>query len=152
MDLRQKPVILIVDRQPLAAAGARALLEANGHEVGAVTGTLAEALALAKELLPAIAIVDDALPDARASAAVTALGELADPVAAIVHAGSAGRGSLAAALAAGARGVVLKSSPPEELLRAITAVQAGGIFVDESVVGESPGPLSPREQQVLELV
>jgi DNA-binding NarL/FixJ family response regulator len=62
----------------------------------------------------------------------------------------------------GAAGYLLKNTGREELLRAIRAVADGGVYLqgelmeplvaDLSGTGGSPGHLSPRERQVLQLV
>ncbi len=66
---------------------------------------------------------------------------------------------LSDAIAAGARGYVMKGSPPEDLLRAIRTVTAGKPFVDPSLspallmsqVGPD-APLSEREREILQLL
>jgi DNA-binding NarL/FixJ family response regulator len=66
---------------------------------------------------------------------------------------------LSDAIAAGARGYVMKGSPPEDLLRAIRTVVAGKPFVDPSLspallmsqVGPD-APLSEREREILQLL
>ena len=60
----------------------------------------------------------------------------------------------------GARGFVLKSSPPQTLVAALRAVAAGGNYVDQDLAavlaGDSRGSLwrllSPREREVLNLL
>jgi DNA-binding NarL/FixJ family response regulator len=64
-------------------------------------------------------------------------------------------------LAAGARGYLLKRSAAEELVRAVRAVVAGGLFLDPAIAAKAlavsalpgkddPNPvLSPREEDVL---
>jgi DNA-binding NarL/FixJ family response regulator len=67
---------------------------------------------------------------------------------------------LSDAIAAGARGYVMKGSPPEDLLRAIRTVAAGKAFVDPSLSpallmqdGSGPEqPLSEREREILQLL
>jgi DNA-binding NarL/FixJ family response regulator len=67
---------------------------------------------------------------------------------------------LSDAIAAGARGYVMKGSPPADLLRAIRTVAGGKAFVDPSL---SPAllmndgtpteqPLSEREREILQLL
>ena len=66
---------------------------------------------------------------------------------------------LSDAIAAGARGYVMKGSPPEDLLRAVRTVAAGKPFVDPSLspallmsqVGPD-APLSEREREILQLL
>jgi DNA-binding NarL/FixJ family response regulator len=67
---------------------------------------------------------------------------------------------LSDAIAAGARGYVMKGSPPEDLLRAIRTVAEGKPFVDPSLspallmTSGSNGeqPLSEREREILQLL
>lgn len=67
---------------------------------------------------------------------------------------------LHAAVRAGARGFVLKSSPAPMLIEALRAVAAGGTFVDPQLAGMLAtdgelarlSSLSPRELEVLELL
>jgi DNA-binding NarL/FixJ family response regulator len=64
------------------------------------------------------------------------------------------------ALEAGAKGFVLKSSPPEDLARALRAAAGGATFVDSTLVsslltrreGDTRAVLSPRETEVLQLI
>jgi DNA-binding NarL/FixJ family response regulator len=66
---------------------------------------------------------------------------------------------LSDAIAAGARGYVMKGSPPDDLLRAIRTVIGGKPFVDPSLspallmsqVGPD-APLSEREREILQLL
>ena len=66
---------------------------------------------------------------------------------------------LSDAISAGARGYVMKGSPPEDLLRAIRTVTAGKPFVDPSLSpallmtqGMADAPLSEREREILQLL
>jgi DNA-binding NarL/FixJ family response regulator len=67
---------------------------------------------------------------------------------------------LSDAIAAGARGYVMKGSPPEDLLRAIRTVAEGKAFVDPSlspalIMQDGAGPeqpLSEREREILQLL
>jgi DNA-binding NarL/FixJ family response regulator len=64
------------------------------------------------------------------------------------------------ALDAGAKGYVLKSGPPVDLLRAVRAVHEGQVFLDSTLVGgllerqaaRANSLLSPREAEVLQLL
>jgi DNA-binding NarL/FixJ family response regulator len=67
---------------------------------------------------------------------------------------------LSDAIAAGARGYVMKGSPPEDLLRAIRTVAQGKAFVDPSLspallmtdAMDGDQPLSEREREILQLL
>jgi DNA-binding NarL/FixJ family response regulator len=68
--------------------------------------------------------------------------------------------TLQTALDAGARGYVLKSGPPNDLLRAVRAVRDGQLFLDSTLVAgllehqaaKANTLLSPRESEVLQLL
>lgn len=82
-------------------------------------------------------------------------GHVAPGTAVIVYSGYAERALADRALAAGARGFLLKSAPLSDLVRAIELVAAGGTYIDPQVASlrpDSDGPsLTQREQQVLRL-
>jgi DNA-binding NarL/FixJ family response regulator len=68
---------------------------------------------------------------------------------------------LSDALAAGARGYVMKGSPPEDLIRAIRTVASGQAFVDPSLSpmllikegsATAEQSLSEREREILQLL
>jgi DNA-binding NarL/FixJ family response regulator len=68
------------------------------------------------------------------------------------------------ALRAGARGLVLKSAPPETLLQAIRGVASGALWFDTSALGRAHAPagregaagkassLTPRELEIVSLI
>ena len=67
---------------------------------------------------------------------------------------------LSDAIAAGARGYVMKGAPPDDLLRAIRTVRGDKPFVDPSLspvllmtdAGRAEAPLSEREREILQLL
>jgi DNA-binding NarL/FixJ family response regulator len=72
----------------------------------------------------------------------------------VLYTGHPDRSLVDAAVAAGARGLVLKSGSLAELEEAVRIVAGGGTYVDPRVA-EADGPsvrLTPREQEVLGLV
>ena len=159
--------LLLVDDHGVLRAGLRALLADQADlEVVGEAGESDEALRLARELRPDIAMVDVRMPGGGLAAArqmkreapalrVLILSQYDDP------------SYLREALAAGASGYALKRSSGHELLAAIRAVGRGEVYLHPSlakvVVEESWGPrlhdpsptaepLSVREVQVLRLV
>jgi len=160
--------VVLADDHPIVLAGIRTLLNADPEVelVGEATNG-GEALPLIRTLAPQVAVVDVSMPG------LSGL-ELTERVAGecpgtrvlvlTVHEDAAYVQPL---LKAGARGYLLKRSAAEDLLRAVHAVAAGGIYLDPSIAGHvMAGPsaaarspaaadgeiLSPRETETLRLI
>jgi DNA-binding NarL/FixJ family response regulator len=156
--------VLIADDHDLAREGLRALLErAGGYLIVAEASTGEEALALAAEHNPDLALLDiryagggiDGLEVARRLAdTMPTLG-----VVLITMHDSADY--LRAAIAAGARGFLAKDAARAEVLAALAQVAAGGVafppaLMRRAVSDDQAGPalaaikrLTPREREVL---
>lgn len=156
--------VLIADDHDLAREGLRALLErAGGYLIVAEASTGEEALALAAEHSPDLALLDiryaggaiDGLEVARRLAdTMPTLG-----VVLITMHDSADY--LRAAIAAGARGFLAKDAARADVLAALTQVAAGGVafppaLMRRAVSEDQAGPaltaikrLTPREREVL---
>jgi DNA-binding NarL/FixJ family response regulator len=156
--------VLIADDHDLAREGLRALLErAGGYLIVAEASTGEEALALAAEHSPDLALLDiryagggiDGLEVARSLVGTTpTLG-----VVLITMHDSADY--LRAAIAAGARGFLAKDAARAEVLAALAQVAAGGVafppaLMRRAVSEDQAGPaltaikrLTPREREVL---
>jgi two-component system invasion response regulator UvrY len=154
--------ILLVDDHPIVREGYRRLLERQpGYSVVAEAGDGEAALAAFAEHAPDVVLMDLSMPGAGGLAAVE--GMLAsDPRLRIIVV-SMHQGAVFAqrAMAAGARGFVSKSSPPEELVRAIAAVMAGRRVLSAdmaqelaqtSLQGDDVASLTPRERDILGLL
>ena len=108
---------------------------------------------------PEVAIVDVRLPGIDGISALKRIAQTAPGVQTVVFSAYGDRRLLSDAIAAGARGYVMKGSPPEDLLRAIRTVTSGKPFVDPSLSpallmtgGVMDGPLSEREREILQLL
>jgi DNA-binding NarL/FixJ family response regulator len=108
---------------------------------------------------PDVAIVDVRLPGIDGITTVKRMASAAPDVATVVFSAYGDRRLLSDAIAAGARGYVMKGSPPEDLLRAVRAVRSGKPFVDPSLspallVSTAGGDasLSEREREILQLL
>jgi DNA-binding NarL/FixJ family response regulator len=146
--------LLVADGHPVAREGLKALLNAQpGMRVVGEAGDGPSALARAAQLTPDVVVTELGLPGPGGGEVVARL--LAQRPARRVLALTAceDAGALGRALAAGARGYVLKRSSTGAVVRAIRAVAAGGAFRDPAgaAVGceERGGELSARDAEVL---
>ena len=151
---------LAVDDHPAVREGL-ALLLSNAPDIDLVEAVDSGAVALESidEHRPDIVIVDVRLGDMDGVAVVREIADRAPEVKTVVFSAYGDRGLLSDALAAGARGYVLKGSPPDDLVRAIRMVVAGEAFVDPSLAptllmieGKMDSPLSDREREILQLL
>src|SRR4051812_14473614 len=159
--------VLIADGHSLARAGLRALLQAHGRiSVVGEASTFEQAAALARRIRPDVAIIDAGLSD-RVELIVRLRAESGAGVMLLTD--SDGDEWFLAALRAGAQGVLLRDSAPDELVAAIEAIATGGAPLSPSLarrlvseLAARPEPhtsspdlldeLTPREREVLALV
>src|ERR671926_1834807 len=126
--------------------------------VGQVTNG-EEALEAVERLQPEVVLMDVRLPGIDGVSAVKRIHQSAPGVKFVIFSAYGDKRLLSDAIAAGARGYVMKGSPPEDLLRAIRTVTTGKPFVDPSLspallmsqVGPD-APLSEREREILQLL
>jgi DNA-binding NarL/FixJ family response regulator len=163
-----KTRVLLADDHAVVRAGLKALVDAEPDmAVVAEAGDGREAVRLAAEAKPDVAVLDLSMPEmngAQAAAAIRRDGPAVKVLALTVH---EDRSYLKQVLEAGASGYVLKRSAAEELIHAIRAVAAGGVYLDpalagrvvagfvgEPAAGGAPGgaALSDREEEVLRLI
>jgi DNA-binding NarL/FixJ family response regulator len=110
-------------------------------------------------LNPEVVIMDVRLPGIDGISAVKRIAAANPNVKTVVFSAYGDKRLLSDAIAAGARGYVMKGSPPEDLLRAVRTVSGGKPFVDPSLspallmsnVGPD-APLSEREREILQLL
>ena len=108
---------------------------------------------------PKVVIMDVRLPGIDGISALKHISQNAPGVKTVVFSAYGDKRLLSDAISAGARGYVMKGSPPEDLLRAVRAVTAGKPFVDPSLSpallmtdGMADAPLSEREREILQLL
>jgi DNA-binding NarL/FixJ family response regulator len=155
----------IVDDHALVRAGLRALLQTVADvEVVGEGGSAQEARRVAVTERPDVLVLDVNLPDGSGIEVVRALRSAAPEVAVLMLTMYDDDQSVLAAIRAGARGYVLKGADPEEVVRAIYSVAAGGAVLGPGVAGPALGLLSAgpaavpfpeltgRERDVLELI
>ena len=124
--------VAIVDDHAVVREGTRQLLEReDGIEVVGEVGTVADAVALARRLAPALMVVDVELPDGSGVEVVRRLAEAELPVRCLMLSAHDDYVYLSEALAAGAAGYLLKTASADELVAAVRAVGLGSVVVDE---------------------
>jgi DNA-binding NarL/FixJ family response regulator len=160
--------ILIADDHGVLRAGLRALL--SGEPDFAVVGEAAtgqEALALAAELRPDVALIDLSMPSPRGLEVTRQLTADLPGTRVLILTVHEDAGLLREAIRAGAAGYIVKRAVESELVNAIRAVHRGDLYVHPAMTRflvedgggrrsqRQPGAaamLTPRETDVLRLI
>jgi len=154
-------VLLVDDHTVVLQTLARALAAAPDIEVVGTARTAADACSMAETLQPDVALVDVTLPDGNGIAVARSIQHASGSTRVLMLTGNTDVSLLAKAMAAGARGYLIKDASLEEVLDAIRRAHEGHVVVPERVAGqlsvEAPatGPgldLTPRELDVLALM
>ena len=146
--------VLIAEDQGMMRGALATLLDLEDDlEVVAQVGSGDLVVPSARDVRPDVALLDIEMPEVDGLDAARQLRE-ALPGCAIVILTTFGRpGYLQRALAAGARGFIVKDGPVDELARSIRRVLAGELVIDPALataaVVMGPSPLTPRERDVL---
>jgi DNA-binding NarL/FixJ family response regulator len=147
--------VLSVDDHPLMRDGIAALID-NQPDMRLVAGasTGREAIQRFREHQPDVTLMDLRLPDMSGIDAMRAIRAEFPDARIVVLTTFEGDVEIQRALEAGARGYLLKSMPPRELLEGIRHVHAGRKRIPPEVAAQlaehfSDDPLTPREVEVL---
>src|SRR5262245_22562750 len=125
--------ILIADDHEVVRRGLRALLEAAGHTVCAEAGTGREAVRLAQETSPDIAVLDLSMPDLNGLEAARQLHAAWPRVAVLAVTAHDSEDLVRDVLAAGARGYMLKSDAATDLVVAVEHLLSGRPYFTSKV-------------------
>ena len=151
---------LAVDDHPTVRQGLGHMFgDAEDLELVGYVQTGEDVVEAVKRLQPTVVIMDVRLPGIDGISAVKRIAESCPDVQMVMFSAYGDKRLLSDAIAAGARGYVMKGSPPEDLLRAIRTVVTGKPFVDPSLspallmshIGPD-APLSEREREILQLL
>jgi len=139
MNFKKPPTVRIViaDDHPIFRDGLRRLLESEPDlKVLGEASDGAEAVKLARQLKPDILLLDLAMPKHPGLEALRDLSAAgsSNPVRVILLTAAAEKGQIVEALQLGARGVVLKDSATQLLLKAIHTVMSGEYWVGRESV------------------
>ena len=158
--------VLIVDDHPIFRDGLAGLLATLPEiEVAGTAGTAEEALAILRNIAPDVVLMDINLPGASGVEA-TRQAAAAPATAVLVVSMVDDDDSVFAALAAGARGYILKGASGDEIAAALRTVAAGGAVFGAGIATRlladtraAPRPtplphddLTAREREVLDLL
>ncbi len=154
--------VTITDDHPVVLAGVKSLLQATPDmDVVGDAATGSAALDMIRTTRPDVAVVDISMPDMTGIELARHLARDCPTVRLLALTVHEDQAYLHQMLAAGARGYLLKRSAADELVRAVRAVAAGGLFLDPAIAARAlaspaepnspndPAGLSPREEDVL---
>lgn len=160
--------IVIAEDHQTVREGIRLLIEAQPDlEVIGEAGDGEDAIALVKQLLPDLLLMDISMPRMNGLQATKKLRAMLPDLRILVLTRHTDDGYLRQLIAAGANGYVLKQSAPDQLISAIRTVTQGEAFLDSSLTqrvlgryaddslplrGEKKGDLSSREEEVLRMI
>jgi two-component system response regulator NreC len=161
--------VLLADDHPIMRAGIRLLLQDEPDvEIVGEVGSGREAVQVARQLRPDVVIMDITMPDMDGFEATRQITRSCPGVAVLALTMHDSEEYFFEILSAGAAGYVPKKAAPTDLLTALRAVAAGGMFIYPTVAkalvsdylrrvemggeGESFGGLTERERQVLRMI
>ncbi|MGO8930909.1 MAG: response regulator [Limisphaerales bacterium] len=158
--------ILLADDHPVVRKGISACLSRYEHLV--IVGEAAnglEAVTKAKTLLPDVVLLDIDMPIMSGLTATEVLRKELDQVKVLILSRYENSDYMLRTLQSGARGYAVKDTSPEELVKAIETVNAGGTFFSPEITrlalnqfvqgareGTDLAELTKREREVLLLV
>jgi DNA-binding NarL/FixJ family response regulator len=155
--------VLVCDDHAVVREGLRTfLLLQDGIVVVGEAADGLEAVAAARQLEPDVVLMDLVMPGIDGVEAMRRIREHRPGARVVVLTSFTDDEKLLAAVRAGAAGYLLKTAPPQEVVRAIRAAHAGDAVLDPAPAGRlllalatgerARQPLTPREREVLELL
>jgi DNA-binding NarL/FixJ family response regulator len=163
-----KTRVFLADDHVVVREGLKVLINAQPEmEVSREAGDGRTACQKIKEQLPDVVVMDVSMPEMNGAQATEELKRECPQVKVLTLTVNEDRGYLRLLLEAGASGYVLKRAAAEDLIHAIRAVAAGGIYVDPTMAGSLVGGfvrkpagkgvpeatgLSDRETEVVRLI
>ena len=158
--------VMLVDDRPLIRNGIASLLRAHGHEVVAEANDGHEALQLVEQSSPDLILMDIQMPGMGGLEATRLIKALHADTKIVMLTVSDDENDLFEAVKSGAHGYLLKDLEAPQFFEALDAIDRGEAVIHTRLagnllsefrsksrqVGEPGDSLSPREQEVLDLV
>ena len=145
---------LLIDDHPALLDAVSRILGAAGVRIVGTAASAAHGLALLRRR-PDVVLLDGRLPDMDGIELAQAIARSSTPAKTLLYSGHADPQLVGRALAAGMNGLITKSSLLSEVVRAVHAVAAGGIYVDPllggqfALGGKGGAKLSERDELLL---
>ena len=155
--------VLLADDHQVVREGLKALLEREGFHVVAEASDGQQAVQLAKQFQPDVAVLDLAMPILNGLEAAREIEKVSEKTKPIILTMQTESHYILEALQAGAKGFVMKTHAAEDLVHAIREASRGRTYLSPEVsqtvvqayqdkVDVRSEPLSRRERQVLQLI
>jgi two-component system nitrate/nitrite response regulator NarL len=140
--------VVLVDDHPIVLQGLQHLFARQPDiEVVACCDTVVEGLEAARTSHPDVIVLDLRMPDGGGLTLLDAINREQLGIRTVVLTAAISDGELAQALQKGIGGLVLKESPPEQLLECVRAVQAGARWLDPDAMSRIAEPPPQQAQQ-----
>jgi two-component system, NarL family, nitrate/nitrite response regulator NarL len=146
---------VIADDHPALLAALTDFLQEHGYDVVAACSNVRDALDAVRATQPDVAVLDYRMPGRSGVDLITDALTASANTRIVVYTGDGTTELAAEVLGAGARAILLKQAPIEDLLRALRAASSGSRYVDPLLSPDSDCAkvvLTRREREVLELV
>jgi DNA-binding NarL/FixJ family response regulator len=152
--------LVLVEDHPAVGQGIKILLERSGFEVLGLVASAAAGYDLIGSARPDVALIDIGLPDESGIELARRLLRRDADLGIVFFTGVEDAVALRDALDCGARGFVRKTAEPDTIVAAVSAVAAGGSYVDREAraellhrdTTETLRVLTVREREVLDLL
>ena len=155
--------VLLADDHQVVRQGLKVLLEREGFHVVAEASDGQQAVQLAKQFQPDVAVLDLAMPILNGLDAAREIQKVSEKTKPIILTMHTENHYILEGLQAGAKGFVMKTHAAEDLVQAIREASRGRTYLSPEVsqtvvqayqdkIDIRPEPLSPRERQVLQLI
>jgi len=161
MTARPKIKVLLIDNHLMVLDGLKAVLETFDHiEVVGTAGLAQAGLEIGREVRPQVILMDINMPKLNGIDAIELFRRELPEARIVMLSMHDSREYISSSVMRGAEGYILKDVSSDEIVSAIETVADGGTYFSSGVIdvlmdgerGNDPGPLTPRERDILGLI